>query len=448
MAKLAHEPTLEEFLDMLRQYHKEHGKSPSATNWAKQRCFSPAYILKRFKMSWNQLLSAANLPLNHEFWDRETAITRMQNYAQDLGRVPRVYDFTINRWTPSSNWYAQHFGSFKQALFECGIIDSPHPSIEDKEQNAIVNICKWAEIYGKPPTVEQFEKNNPGGCSRRELEKRLGKKFNDIIRECLPLMKINAPKNEVAKQDIVVELERVKIECGRAPQFRELKRYGCAFSQNLIRRVFGMSYNNVLRSLGWEPSAPDVRFRDTDVLLDDFRAKVKQVGRIPYAHEMEGDIASYPTYVKYFGSIENVCKLLDIDFANFYRPNSPNLCADKNGELCRSSIEQYITNYLIDNKIEYVKETPYSEVILRKTKKRLDWVIKTPKSEWYVEYFGMWHKHPRGSTATKYNKRVRKKVGLLYTAGLTSRCIFIFPSDIANKSLDHIFEVVRGELVG
>ena len=59
---------------------------------------------------------------------------------------------------------------------------------------------------------------------------------------------------------------------------------------------------------------------------------------------------------------------------------------------------------------------------------------------YYIEYFGMYSRNPKGKIMKKYKTRTKYKIKLLYKYNFIDKCIFIFPWDIKHKTLDEIFE--------
>ena len=88
------------------------------------------------------------------------------------------------------------------------------------------------------------------------------------------------------------------------------------------------------------------------------------------------------------------------------------------------------------------KEVYYKDVLSNdNSRRRFDWVIYDNNGYmWLVEYFGMYDmKRKENKARLVYKKNTRKKVKDLYKYGVIDKCIFIFPYDLKNRTLDEIF---------
>jgi len=114
--------------------------------------------------------------------------------------------------------------------------------------------------------------------------------------------------------------------------------------------------------------------------------------------------------------------------------------ADKTGDRCDSLPEVLITNWLIDNNIKYKKQPCYKDYIVNdNSRRRFDWIITDNNNKFYVEYFGLWDLLLASHVTLNYTQKAKKKIKDLYKAGVINNCIFIFPYDLENKTLDEIF---------
>jgi len=127
---------------------------------------------------------------------------------------------------------------------------------------------------------------------------------------------------------------------------------------------------------------------------------------------------------------------------HFYN-NHGNAYPASDGTMCLSFAELEITNYLIEKHVNFKKEVTYSSLFESDTtKRRVDWAIYSDENEFMyaIEYFGIYDlKRSRNKIRTIYIKHTRKKIKDLYKYGVIDQCVFIFPGDLKNKTLDEIF---------
>jgi hypothetical protein len=162
-----------------------------------------------------------------------------------------------------------------------------------------------------------------------------------------------------------------------------------------------------------------------EFLLGELNKFSLSLGRCPTTKEVQEnlDFPSIDTFYDRFGSFSNACELIGLT------PNIGSygtLCYSKNGDKCYSIQEQIITDYLIDNSINYIKEYPYSDIILNiNCDIVMDWYINNCI---VVEFFGM-QKFEKYELKTKFKQKLCKENNI--------RLISLFPRDI--RYLDKIF---------
>jgi len=423
-------------LNILREYYSNTKEVPIST---KIKNPSSEVYYTRFKTnSWNKILELACVPIKYvNEYDKTESLNKLREYYNILGKIPTKEDFNKYNWKPNYSYYYKNFDTYENACYLAKLIDKPLTD-EERIGISIKNLIDLYNEIGRCPKVSEYESIKHKGFQRRVLEDKLNMKYNDICRKYLSC-KVNSDK-DITKEDIIQSITKMYKELGRPPMFIEVKTQ-CKYSMNLFKSKFNMTFNDVIKSLGWIPYGSDVTYRSKEDLLNDFLALFNKLNRIPYYNDIDNcrEIASTPTYIKYFGTIENVCKLLDIDYELFYKnAGAGKICFDSNNNLCKSLIEKDISNYFIFNNINFEKETKYNSYI-DNCKKRFDWKIDVNDKFYLIEYFGMYDGKNRGSLGRRYSKNVKKKIKLLYKNNLIDKCILIFPWDIKHKTLDEIF---------
>lgn len=430
--------TKEDMIKIGSEYYNTTGKIPLAHEMG----FSYS-VLNKYWDTWNDYLAEINLKSNKvNKYSRAELIEKLIEFYNLLRRKPKKQDFIDYKWYPSVDTYNREFGGLINACVVADIIEKPL-TLKERLELSIKQLKTLAEQLNKCPTVFDYDSYNTKGLCRRELERKLNLKYNDICKRYIPQYPVNVD-SDVSQEDIINKIKEIHNILGRPPMYIELIKFGCHYTQTIFLSKFGYRYNQLIRSLGWEPTGTDTLKRSEEVMLDDFYTLFKKLKSIPTFSDIDNDktIASGSTYIKYFGSFENVCKLLDINYDQFFRNvGVSKYCFDNLGNLCRSYVERDIANYFISNNIRFDKEPRYDEVIKNQNyRKRFDWKIYIDdKTYFYVEYFGMYTNQKNNKIVQRYVKKTKKKIKLLYKNNIIDKCILIFPWDLKNKTLDEIF---------
>jgi len=374
---------------------------------------------------------------------KDFGLTKLIEYYNILGKIPIRDDFKKNKWSPHYDWYTEQFGSMKNACFEAGLINKPL-SDQERINISIEKLIEIANKLNRCPIVSEYENIKHEGFVRRVLEDKLKLKYNDICRKYISQYNINNVRGDATKEELIEDLITLKNKLGRTPMLEEICRNNGLYSYNVYERVFNKKFSDIIKEMGWELIGHEPIIRSKEELLNDFLKLFNKLGKLPYSYEInkEPNMASYSTYIKYFGSIENVCKILNIDYQKYFKGSGAGkVIYDKNNEICKSYIERDITNFFIDNNIKYSKETLYKSIISNCKKRiRLDWKIEIDYGIKYIEYFGMFRKNPRGGIDNRYTKLAKEKIKLIKNNNLIDDFIFIYPEDIENKTLIEIFK--------
>jgi sulfur relay (sulfurtransferase) DsrC/TusE family protein len=436
--------TKDELIDIIMKYYEENGVSPTCLYIdSNKEIPSTQMFYNAFgTFSWNEILKELGLPLTHVSYDKEYALEQLRELSRKIGRIPKGIDLKKNNWKPAVDFYTDNFKSYTNALYLAGLTEKPL-SKKEKVDISIENIRKMAKKLGRCPSTQEFELNNKNGLARRTLENRFGLSYNKICEKYIPEYGLNR------KIDYTVDDMRRSFECvykilGRAPKYLELRKHGFGYDFGLILRTFEMdSYNRVIESMGWIPVGTTTKSKSEEVMLEEFYDLFKKLGRVPYAKELGEETSTGMTYAKHFGTLEDVCNILGIDFNKFYIP-SPNTyqVKDMNGELCNSNTEAQITNFLINNNIKYIKEYEYKNIVGEVGgKRRLDWRIEHNNKVAYVEYAGM-YEHSYEKIRLDYQRKIHDKIHILKEFGYVEQSLFIYEKDLKpdlNAALKNIF---------
>lgn len=440
----------EEIIKSIQEFTKENDRTPRSNEFAsKNKLPSYLHTLKILDCSLiEDIFTLCNLERTEAVVtnkiDKQWGLGKLIEYTKLLGRIPNQTDFKNNDWKPWYGWYNRNFGSFEDACFMAGLSEKPLNK-EERINVSLSELSKLADILNKCPTVFEYEQVEHKGFVRRDLEKHLNMKYNDICKEYIPEYQVNHDK-DIPKEKILKDVEDMLIENGSAMTFEQMKEKGLPYSFNTFGVKCGMLFNDVVSYLGYTPIGTTTEMRTREEMLEAFNNLYLKLKRVPYTRELDGEnIAKSSTYFNHFGTVENICKLLNIDYSKHYRATGAgNISFDKNGGKCRSFMEQIISNYYIDNNLEFEKETSYNEFIDH-DKRRFDWKLHINGKYYYVEYAGMYYPNKMNSSMNiAYVKKLDNKIKDLKDIGRYDECLFILPDDIKTKTLKEIFEPFFG----
>lgn len=235
----------------------------------------------------------------------------------------------------------------------------------DEKINLSINELKeMANSLKRLPTVKEYEKQRINGLSFYALSNCLKMKYNEICNKYLSEYKLNI-KYSITKEEIENAILNLANKLNKTPIFKEFSKFYNSYSEKTIRKYCNKTYNELLVYLNLIPNKDTIHYSDEELLFD-FYNYFLELKRIPYTKEIDKNkkmVCSY-IYLKRFGSYKNICDLLNIDWNIYYKkPTYGKILFDDNGNLCKSYMEFQISNYFINNNINFNKEPKYSELI-------------------------------------------------------------------------------------
>lgn len=392
------------------RYYEEFGVYPKLADFNSNPNYPSASAYNRIWGNWNNFLNDIGV-LGKNGWYKVDEEVLIKIYSDENKKlcdinnklmIPRSYNEIQKKAEELGLKLRDFYIKRNYDLSKENIINSSLQGIKDLYND-----------FGKCPTISEYEKYAKLNrlLRRKTLETKLNKKYTEICKDIL-----NENNKEVkTKEQLLKELIDLKEKLGRTPLANELSLYGLSEKKTYMRK-FGMTYQELILSLGWELSTPKLNSKSEDELLDDYLNLYYKLGRLPLMQDIENDpnMASYSTYKYHFGDLKTIWELLEIDYEKFIKDHSLGsgfTCIDKNGDICRSESEMIITNILIDSNIKYEKEKMYSELIndCYKTWK-MDWYL--PEYDIVVEYFGLYQKTQlnRNNRLGKYARKTKKKI--------------------------------------
>lgn len=438
--KHQNEETRNKLIIEAQEFYLENGRSPYSFELS-----LPRNAVYQNWNSYNDFLEECELPIFRrivEISTKEEGIKFLQDLHRELNRNPIIND--LDKYGMNKSWFTNMYGSYTNALFESGLISELDA---DKELKLEHSIRKYRDYYIKTNEVLDYTKS----C---ELAKENNLFHANTLMDKLGISSYHelckylygeTNREEYDKDELINSLIKLNETLGRPPMAKELTEYGL-HSFCVYKTFFKVRYfNDIIKELGWEPYGHDPQYKTDEELLEDYKNLFEKLNRLPSIDEInnEDSMCSHVTYLSRFDTFKNVCDLLDIDYNNYIiesRTGSSKIFIDKKGELCRSFPEMYITNLLIDNNIEYIKEYHYSELNNKITNKtRMDWYLSD--YDMAVEYFGLFREESVNddSFIGKYTRKTYDKIQMCKENNID--IIDLYPNDKLND-----FEGVKRKL--
>jgi len=261
---------------------------------------------------------------------------------------------------------------------------------------------------------ELFLINNYNNFSTKELENKLNRNRKTITKKArlIGLKRMNNSGEFRKNPSIINEKESLYI----------LENHDKLTTVEIARNLGRKSVDIILfckrNNLSFIRGRKDLNNFSDKKLLNELIEMSKELGRCPNISEISNNInlPAVDIYFDRFGSFTNACEKAGL-IPNIGRYGTQ--CYSKNHDFCYSIQEQIITDYFIDNNIQYIKEYPYSKIIKNQPVRYImDWLIN---ENIVVEYFGM-------INDKEYNKKTKEKIKICKNNNI--KIISIFPKDL------------------
>lgn len=430
--------TNEELLELLRNKYKEIG-DVYPRHLGKENNM-PSYItyIKRFG-NWNYAKRLAGISTNaSRIYNitKDELVDIFKEIVDDIGHIPSYYELDKNDKFPSASIIYKHFNGYSEFITYCGF-DSNKNGFKYKPDFLISELHRFVDEFGRIPITIDFE-NLEGYPSRKSFSNHFGS-FNNALKAAgiEPSKMDKEMRNaKYTKEFLISEIHRYIDTYGHVPTSDEMDKLEGYPNRQYYRNAF-KTWNNALEQAGVPLNS--VSHHEDEFLKSEFERFVEKYERIPtYAEFNNSEYPSFWCYQNRFGSWNNAV------MAYGYEPNDANRkFILEDGEICCSSYEFDISNYLKSKYICYVRDVNYKDFInTYKGKMNCDYVITYNNETWYVEMAGyVPNKNTKWESFSDkekmYKRKLKYKIKLLNRQGLNYK--IIYPSDMREKSLDDIF---------
>ena len=233
---------------------------------------------------------------------KEYLAGKLRRLANNLGRTPTESDIEESDITPSCRTYRNYFDTVNDARAFSGLRVNERRNIPEGE--LLEDLRKLANKLDRSPTSEEVNQSDITP-SVDVYRSNFGSFSN--AQEAAGL---EVTSQEVTRDELISELQRLYNELGHVPTVSDLKEHG-SVSRNPYRRRFE-SWNAALEEAGIEPEYhPDIGEKELIAELDRL---ADDLGRRPTFNDMN-EYGSYSahTYVNNFGSWDSAVQEIGYD---------------------------------------------------------------------------------------------------------------------------------------
>lgn len=231
-------------------------------------------------------------------------ITKLEEFADDLGEVPTQRDVDNDEDMPSSHTYKNRFGSWNDALREAGFNPKMStPDTDPSRDELLTKLEALADELGKTPTTTEL-RDADDMPSIHWYKKEFGS-WNDAVRAA-GLEPNTAPAREMDDEELLDQLREFAEELGRTPRAHELSDADQMPSSVTYQNRFG-SWNEALLEAGLQPASPSKQRLSNNELLDRLQDLAEELGEVPGQKDVNeaDDLPQATTYRERFGSFED-----------------------------------------------------------------------------------------------------------------------------------------------
>lgn len=434
--------TLEELKEKIIQYANENRTYPSGRTVMDKIKGIPNYYnfyKKTYGMSIREIIDSCNIQFEYRHrqfdYSDENITTFYKDFAKEIGHIPSMSEINdrskLDSDIPSAHTIINRFGSIEKLNELCGLSSTTTKNGKFKEEHLIAELRRFHSEFNKIPSSSDFEKLKSNRYpSRKSFSNHFGT-FNNALRAA----GFNVQDKPIYTKDFLIsEIHRYISEYGKQPYSREIEEAEGYPSSYHFEKLFG-SWNHAIEAAGLKIRVSQY----TNQQLDDaFMSFVNENGRPPKLHEFN-DASKYPSFWCYqnrFGSWNKT--LIHYGFEP-HEGTSGKWHKLENGEICKSSYEYDVSNWLRENGISYLRNVPYRDFVDNyEGRKDCDYVI-IHNGEWiWLEIAGLYSNREKKSSMEKhYVKAFEHKLEHLLS---NFNYQIFYPEDFDDYDIDELFD--------
>jgi len=429
----------EDLLNILKNFYLANGRANIGDFSSKNNLPSSNTYINRFG-SWNNAKKIVKIPIREMTgikMSKQDLRKKFIKIANKLGHTPTLRELENQQEFPTIKMIYKYFENYSLFIDYCKIKNNFNKNGMYKKDFLVNEIKRFVNEFNRIPISVDFDKPI-GFPSRKVFTKHFGS-FNQALIEAgfIPtkLDEKEYNKKYRNKEYLSGLILNYILKYNTIPKLKQIiTEYNNHSLKLLYIQVYG-SWNNALKELDLPYNS--VSQYDNDFLEKEFHRFVKENNRVPCISDFNN--SGYPSFWCYqnrFGSWNNAVISYGYEINDSNRKYTL-----ANGEICSSSYEFDISNWLNERHIIYERNIKYKDFIDNyKGKMDCDYRIIYNDKIWYVEMAGFIgnRKYEKLSESEKkylykllYKKKLLRRQQLQY--------LIIYPDDIKNKSLNEIF---------
>lgn len=371
------------------------------------------------------------------YWTEEKIVEYMKGIELKLGYVPSRDWFkgSFNFDKPNIE-DVRRYGGFDKIIEKYNMLSECMYNKLVKSaweiNDTFDEVIRMKQELGRFPYVREYNKNRKIGLAHTNIERRFNMTWNDFLIKYFEkpqYMKYTLSRNDI-KNAVLHLFENGK----NTILMKDVANHLNISSTSIVYILNGEPFCDILTELGIGLNKSSNMHKNKEDIIAEVKQFYDENHRLPTTYELSDTLSfTYGTMISKCGSLENICLELNID-AIRKTFGFGSLVYDDNGEMCRSIKEQTISNFLINNNVQFRKEVPYSEIFNIDCKYRSDWFIEHNDRSYVVEYFGLLGKE-------RYDKKTKIKTDILNNNLDIATPILISIKDFKNEAdLFNIFK--------
>jgi hypothetical protein len=374
---------------------------------------------------------------------KEELLQLVKDFSIKNGRSPKLKEIKQVNGFPNRKVYYRVFDTttWNDVLELAGLEKNRNTKGKYNKEDLKGLLVEYYKKHGKVPLSKHITTKSGLPSAVVFYDRFRTQSWNEILSECgLPMNHYQG----YTRESMINILKDIYTKYSKIPTYEEWCEYNILPNHGQYARVFGSIENAcVIAGLVKEPLSKEVRVENNINLLKSLADSLKC---IPNVVEFEKELSlDLYKFIDRRGmerelnlSYGKICDkyLQEYDYRNRF---GGKMCRDNNGETCRSTVERDITNFLIYNNIEYVKEYHYKNITKREDdNRRMDWKLTISGVDYYIEYLGM-YSHSKNNIVTPYIEKTKSKIEDLKKFKVWDNSLFIYPKDLKKNKISEIF---------